>query len=112
MRESHSAGKEQYLVPYFISSFPGCTQPDMQIVEDALQREGWRLQQVQDFIPLPMTPAAAMYYSGLDYETETPIPVVRGLQPRRRQKQSLTQVPHAPRRTEGTRSSRHRQRTR
>ena len=63
-KESAAAGKEQYLVPYFISSFPGCTQEDMRVVEDYLQSTRWNLQQVQDFIPLPMTPAAAMYVTG------------------------------------------------
>ena len=68
-RESAAAGKEQYLVPYFISSFPGCTQEEMRVVEDYLHASRWNLQQVQDFIPLPMTPAAAMYVTGIDYET-------------------------------------------
>ncbi|MEI7732648.1 MAG: YgiQ family radical SAM protein [Verrucomicrobiota bacterium] len=75
--ESEQADKEQYLVPYFISSFPGCTTREMGDVEKVLQRTHWNLQQVQDFIPLPMTPSAAMYVTGLDYDTETPIPVVR-----------------------------------
>ena len=72
-RESAAAGKEQYLVPYFISSFPGCTQEQMRAVENYLQSTRWNLQQVQDFIPLPMTPAAAMYVTGIDYETGEPI---------------------------------------
>ena len=83
--ESRAAGKEQYLVPYFISNFPGCTEAEMAVVEDYLRRNHWNLQQVQDFIPLPMTPAAAMYVSGLDYATEEPIPVNRGLAARRPQ---------------------------
>lgn len=90
-RESQAAGKEQYLVPYFISSFPGCTEADMRVVERFLRRSQWNLQQVQDFIPLPMTPAAAMYVTGLDYQTEQPIPVVRGAAGRERQKESLQQ---------------------
>jgi uncharacterized radical SAM protein YgiQ len=84
-QESRDAGKEQYLVPYFISSFPGCTEGHMRTVEEFLRRTHWNLQQVQDFIPLPMTPAAAMYVTGLDYETGQPIPVVRGAGARRRQ---------------------------
>lgn len=84
-RFNQEAGKRQYLVPYFISNFPGSTKEEMKVVEAYLRDERWKLQQVQDFIPLPMTPAAAMYYSGLDYETGQPIPVVRGLAERRAQ---------------------------
>ena len=87
--ESRRAGKEQYLVPYVMSSFPGCTPEHMRTVETYFRREGWQLQQVQDFMPLPMTPAAAMYYSGRDYETGEPIAVARGLAARRKQIRSL-----------------------
>jgi uncharacterized radical SAM protein YgiQ len=87
--ESDDAGKEQYLVPYFISSFPGCTEKEMGAVEQFLKRERWNLQQVQDFIPLPMTGAAAMYVTGLDINTEQPIPVARNAGERERQKRML-----------------------
>jgi len=95
--ESAAAGKQQYLVPYFISSFPGCTQENMRVVEDFLRAARWNLQQVQDFIPLPMTPAAAMYATGLDYETGAAIPVVRGAGERQRQRASLGATPGKPR---------------
>lgn len=86
---SEDAGKEQYLVPYFISSFPGCTEKEMGAVEQFLRKENWNLQQVQDFIPLPMTGSAAMYVTGLDINTEQPIPVVRNAGDRERQKRML-----------------------
>ena len=90
--ESRAAGKRQHLVPYFISNFPGSTEAEMKAVERFV-REGERaLQQVQDFIPLPMTPAAAVYYTGLDYETGEPVPVVRGLAERRTQMKQLRPV--------------------
>lgn len=92
-RESAAAGKEQYLVPYFISSFPGCTQEEMRAVEAYLRATRWNLQQVQDFIPLPMTPAAAMYVTGLDYETGQAIPVARGAGERQRQRAALGPAP-------------------
>ncbi len=95
-RESQAAGKEQYLVPYFISNFPSCGAAEMRAVEQFIKKQGWKLQQVQDFIPLPMTAAAAMYCTGLDYETEKPIPVVRGLAERRPQMRQLR--PHRIRR--------------
>ena len=86
---SEEAGKEQYLVPYFISSFPGCTEKEMGAVEQFLKKEKWNLQQVQDFIPLPMTGSAAMYVTGLDINSEKPIPVVRNAGDRERQKRML-----------------------
>ncbi|MFM8360149.1 MAG: radical SAM protein [Verrucomicrobiota bacterium] len=86
---SEEAGKEQYLVPYFISSFPGCTEKEMGAVETFLKKEKWNLQQVQDFIPLPMTGSAAMYVTGLDINTGQPIPVVKNAGDRERQKRML-----------------------
>jgi uncharacterized radical SAM protein YgiQ len=86
---SAEAGKEQYLVPYFISSFPGCSEKEMGAVEQFLKKEKWNLQQVQDFIPLPMTGAAAMYVTGLDINSEEEIHIVRGAGERERQKRML-----------------------
>ncbi len=86
---SEESGKQQYLVPYFISSFPGCTEKEMGAVEQFLKDENWNLQQVQDFIPLPMTGSAAMYVTGLDINSEQPIPVVRNAGDRERQKRML-----------------------
>lgn len=86
---SEEAGKEQYLVPYFISSFPGCTEKEMGAVEDFLKHERWNLQQVQDFIPLPMTASSAMYVTGLDINTGQPITVVRNAGDREKQKRML-----------------------
>lgn len=90
---SAEAGKEQYLVPYFISSFPGCTEKEMGVVEEFLRRERWNLQQVQDFIPLPMTASAAMYVTGLDINTGKSIPVARNAGDRERQKRMLRPNP-------------------
>ena len=87
--ESAAAGKEQYLVPYFISSFPGCGEEEMGAVEQFLRKENWNLQQVQDFIPLPMTPAAAMYVTGRDLVSEESIFVARHAGDRERQKRAL-----------------------
>jgi len=87
--ESKAAGKEQYLTPYFISSFPGCGDKEMGVVEKFLKKENWNLQQVQDFIPLPLMPATAMYVTGLDYDTGMPITVARGAGDRYRQRQAL-----------------------
>jgi uncharacterized radical SAM protein YgiQ len=63
---SRKAGKKQYLVPYFISSHPGCTSDDALKLTEYLISRSWQLRQVQDFIPIPLTASAAMYVSELD----------------------------------------------
>jgi len=81
---SRECGKEQYLIPLFISNFPGCSEKEMKTVDDFLDKHRWSLQQVQDYIPLPMTMGGAMYYTGKAPDG-TPIPVNRGLAERRQQ---------------------------
>jgi uncharacterized radical SAM protein YgiQ len=66
MAASRKAGKEQYLVPYFISSHPGCSDDDATQLLEYLVKKNWRLEQVQDFTPVPLTLSTAMYVSGLD----------------------------------------------
>ncbi len=83
-KESMSVGKEQYLIPLFISNFPGCTNKQMKVVDDFLNENNWSPQQVQDFIPLPMTMGAAMYYSEKDFNGNE-IEVNKGLKERRTQ---------------------------
>lgn len=83
-RESRHAGKEQYVVPYLISAFPGCTDDDMRVLADWLRERGWKPRQVQCFIPTPGTVATAMYYAGIDPEGRR-IPVARSDQARLRQ---------------------------
>lgn len=63
---SRAAGKEQYLIPYFISAHPGATDEDMMNLALWLKANGYRADQVQNFLPSPMATAAAMYYSGKD----------------------------------------------
>lgn len=81
-------GKKQYIVPYFISNFPGCTERDMAVVDSYLGRSNWRVQQVQDFIPLPMTMGCAMYCAEIAPDG-TPIKVNKGLAERRTQRDML-----------------------
>lgn len=64
-RQSRQAHKEQYVVPYLMSAFPGCTDADMRTLAAWLAARNWTPQQVQCFIPTPGTVAAAMFYSGL-----------------------------------------------
>lgn len=63
-RFSREAGKEQYLIPYFIGGHPGTTDEDMLELALWLKRNGFRADQVQAFLPSPMATATAMYYSG------------------------------------------------
>lgn len=60
------AGREYYLVPYFISSHPGCTLDDAVKLTEYLVRRNWQPRQVQDFVPVPLTRSTAMYVAGLD----------------------------------------------
>ncbi len=62
-RFSKEAGKEQYLIPYFIAAHPGTTDEDMLELALWLKRNGFRLDQVQTFLPTPMAIATAMYHS-------------------------------------------------
>ncbi len=63
---SKEAGKEQYLIPYFIAAHPGTTDLDMLNLALWLKRNGFRADQVQAFLPSPMSIATAMYHSGKD----------------------------------------------
>lgn len=83
-KESRACGKEQYLIPLFISNFPGSGAEEMKVVDDFLNQQNWSPQQVQDYIPLPMTIGCAMYYTGKDPDGN-PITVNRGLAERRPQ---------------------------
>ena len=61
---SKEAGKEQYLIPYFIAAHPGTTDEDMLELALWLKSNGFRADQVQAFLPGPMATATAMYHSG------------------------------------------------
>ncbi len=61
---SKEAGKEQYLIPYFIAAHPGTTDEDMMNLALWLKGNGFRADQVQAFYPSPMATATAMYHSG------------------------------------------------
>ena len=61
---SKEAGKEQYLIPYFIAAHPGTSEEDMLELALWLKKNGFRADQVQAFLPSPMATATAMYHSG------------------------------------------------
>ncbi|OGR61350.1 MAG: hypothetical protein A2X34_02620 [Elusimicrobia bacterium GWC2_51_8] len=64
--ESKHAGKEQYMVLYFIAAHPGSTLIDMAELAVFLKERGIRPQQINDFLPAPMELATSIYYTGLD----------------------------------------------
>jgi uncharacterized radical SAM protein YgiQ len=91
---SKKAGKEQYLIPYFIAAHPGTTDRDMVELALWLKRNRFRADQVQTFYPSPMATATAMYYSGrnpLKRVTRggADVPTVKGLSRRRLHKALL-----------------------
>jgi uncharacterized radical SAM protein YgiQ len=63
MKFSQAANKEQYIIPYFIAAHPGTTDEDMVELALWLKANKFRLDQVQNFIPTPMTLATTMYYT-------------------------------------------------
>jgi uncharacterized radical SAM protein YgiQ len=65
-RFSREAGKQQYLIPYFIAAHPGTTDQDMLALALWLKRNGFKADQVQAFLPSPMATATAMYHTGLN----------------------------------------------
>ncbi len=65
-RYSAEAGKEQYLIPYFIAAHPGTTDDDMLALALWLKANGFRPDAVQAFLPSPMASATAMYHSGMN----------------------------------------------
>ena len=66
-------GKQQYLVPYLMSSHPGCTMDDAVRLAEWLNRTGRQPEQVQDFYPTPGTLSTSMYYTGIDTRTMKPV---------------------------------------
>ena len=63
----------QQIIPYFISSHPGCKLEDMAELAAETKKLGFKLEQVQDFTPTPMTLASVIYYSGYDPYTLKPV---------------------------------------
>ncbi|HEX4405981.1 MAG TPA: YgiQ family radical SAM protein [Byssovorax sp.] len=86
---SEQAGKDQHLVPYFISGHPGSTLGDMVELALWLKKSGMRPRQVQDFIPTPMSMATCMYHAGIDPFTREPVYTAKEMHDKRLQKALL-----------------------
>lgn len=83
---SQAAGKKQFMTEYLIAGHPGCDLGTMADTAAVLRRESMNPDQVQEFIPLPMTISTAMHVSGLDPFTMEPVAVATGDRERRLQK--------------------------
>ena len=70
-------GKQQFLVPYFMSSHPGCTLEDAIELAEFLRDQNMTPEQVQDFIPTPGSLSTAMYYTGINPLTGEPVYVAK-----------------------------------
>ncbi len=93
-RYSKEAGKEQYLIPYFIAAHPGTTDVDMMNLAIWLKKNGFRADQVQTFYPSPMATATAMYHSNKNplhkvHRTSETVDIVKGEKRRRLHKAFL-----------------------
>jgi len=93
-RYSKQAGKEQYLIPYFIAAHPGTSDQDMLELALWLKKNGFRADQVQAFLPGPMATATAMYHSGKNplkrvTHTSEAVLIPKGLKVRRLHKAFL-----------------------
>ena len=83
---NREAGTHVGLVPYFISSHPGCTMKDMQALANHPALRGIWMDQVQDFTPTPMTTSSVMFWTGLDPRDMTPVFTERDPEKKRLQK--------------------------
>jgi uncharacterized radical SAM protein YgiQ len=87
LRINREAGLHQQLIPYFISSHPGCTNRDMSQLAEETKRMHYRPEQVQDFTPTPMTLSTTMFYTGINPYTREPVYVARTSEEKKQQNQ-------------------------
>lgn len=82
-------GLAQQLIPYFISSHPMCTLKDMQNLARKTKDLGYRLEQVQDFTPTPMTISTEIYHTGINIMTKEKVFVEKSIEGKRKQNQAF-----------------------
>jgi uncharacterized radical SAM protein YgiQ len=93
-KNAEKSGKKQYIVPYIIAAFPGCTIGDMQAARSFLQTLGAIPRQVQIFLPTPMTVATGMYFSGMSYPDLEPLRIPKKSSDKQRQKDVILEGVH------------------
>ena len=84
---NEETGLRQQLIPYFISSHPGCTKQEMKQLAIETQRMHYKPEQVQDFTPTPMTLSTTMFYTGINPYTKQPVYVARTAEEKKEQNQ-------------------------
>ena len=84
-RINRQAGLRQQIIPYFISSHPGCREEDMQRLARKMQHLDFRLEQVQDFTPTPMTVSTEAWYAGVHPYTQEPVFCAKTAEEKKRQ---------------------------
>ena len=87
LRTNEQANMHQQLIPYFISSHPGCTNRDMAHLAEWTKKMHYRPEQVQDFTPTPMTLSTTMFYTGLNPYTMQSVYVARTPKEKKQQNQ-------------------------
>ena len=86
-RINREAGLNQQLIPYFISSHPGCNETDMAELACKTKKLNFHLEQVQDFTPTPMTLATEIYYTGINPYTGEKVYTARTEKEKKRQRE-------------------------
>ena len=86
--KTESGGRQQ-LIPYFISSHPGCTDKQMAELANETRRLNFKLEQVQDFTPTPMTLATEIYYTGVHPYTMKPVYTAKTKEEKLRQREKF-----------------------
>ena len=84
---NHECGLKQQLIPYFISSHPGCTEEDMALLAIITKRLNFKLEQIQDFTPTPMTLSTEIFYTGINPYTMQPVYTARTEREKQAQRQ-------------------------
>lgn len=106
-RINKEAGLHQQLIPYFISSHPGCTNQDMQQLAHLTQQMHYHPEQVQDFTPTPLTLSTTMYYTGINPYTMQPIYVARTPEQKKKQNSYFFWWKHVPTEQASTHTAHH-----
>ncbi|MCQ2069018.1 MAG: YgiQ family radical SAM protein [Bacteroidaceae bacterium] len=84
---NHECGLKQQLIPYFISSHPGCSEEDMAQLAIVTKRLNFKLEQIQDFTPTPMTLSTEIFYTGINPYTMQPVYTARSDRDKQAQRQ-------------------------
>lgn len=87
LKINQESDMHQQLIPYFISSHPGCTNADMRMLADETKKMHYRPEQVQDFTPTPMTLSTTMFCTGINPYTGQKVYVARSAQEKKQQNQ-------------------------